>query len=174
VRPRLLTAAASLALLLAATAPAAHAKTVTCPVSSATVLFWPTGHKAIGSVGFPKIPTPHLEVYKTGSRYPGANFLLYADYTGGVDSSRSLCQAARGSIPPKVAHAKSTRARKALVCPGIPGVSLTTTKSKGKLVVRGQTPALRLFDITLRKKTKTTSSSMTYDSSMCHLTATPS
>jgi hypothetical protein len=170
---RLTLAAASLTVALAAAAPAAQAKTVTCPVNSATVLFWPTGHPARPSVGFPKITTPHLEVYRSGSRYPESNFLLYADYKGGVDSSRSNCQTVHVAPGPKVAHAKTTKARKALVCSNFAGMALITTKSKGKLNVRGQTNLFRLFDITLRKHTKHSSSSMTYDSSQCHLTSTP-
>jgi hypothetical protein len=170
---RLVLLTSLLLLVLVSAAPAAHARTVVCSTPSATVLFWPTGHKAVPSVGFPKITTPHIEVYRTGSRYRSSDFLLYADYTGSVDPSRSNCSSLRTPPAVKIAHAKTNRARKALVCPRMLSIILTTTKSKGTLSVRGQVPGVQLFAITLRKHTRTSTSTMSYDSSLCHLVVPP-
>jgi hypothetical protein len=172
VRHRLALLVSILLVATACAAPTAHAAGVVCTANSATVLFWPTGHKAIPSVGFPSIATPHLEVYRKTAPYRGTDFLLYADYKGNVDPSRSICVAMRGGRSSPMANAKTTRKRKALVCPNIPSIRLTTVKTRHTLKVRGQALS-RLFDITLRRKTRTSGSTMTYDSSLCHLIPTP-
>ena len=168
---------ASLAALMsaAAAAPAAHAKAVTCSSPGAvTVLFWPTGHKAVSGVGFPKIPTPHLEVYRSNQSYGSSDFLFYGDYKGSTDSSRTNCRSsAAGSAT--LAHRKSTTKRKAIVCEGYAGsaVVIQTNKTKSTLRVRGRAGATRLFDITLRKHTRKSTSTAAYDGSLCRLVPTP-
>ena len=175
MRSHLILAPCLAVLVAAAAAPAAQAKSVSCSSpSSVTVLFWPTGHPVVNGVGFPKIPTPHLEVYRSGASYLSSDFLLYGDYKGGVDSSRSNCHsAAAGSAT--LAHRKSTTKRKAIVCSGYADadVVLQTDRSKNKLRVRGRAGATRLFDITLRKHTRKSGSTAAYDGSLCRLTATP-
>ncbi len=44
-----------------------------------TFLFWPKGHPAVPSVGFPKLRAPHLEIYKgSNPRYPMSDFVAWA------------------------------------------------------------------------------------------------
>jgi hypothetical protein len=43
-----------------------------------TVLFWPKGHPAIPSIGFPSLAMPHLEMYGPGDGYPMSAALAWA------------------------------------------------------------------------------------------------
>ncbi len=175
MRSHLILASCLAVLVAAAAAPAAQAKSVSCSSPGAvTVLFWPTGHNAVNSVGFPKIPTPHLELYRSGQSYGSSDFLFYGDYKGAVDSSVSNCHtSAAGSA--SLAHRKSTTKRRAIVCEGYAGANVVvqTNKSKNRLRVRGRAGATRLFDITLRKHTRTSGSTAAYDGALCHLKPSP-
>ncbi len=157
-------------LLALAVAPAsAHAaKSVTCSQSASTVLFWPHGHPAVKRVGFPKIKTPHLEVYSPGAGYPSTNFLLYADAKRFVDPSRTC-----GSGPVKktddVAHAKTIKTTKAVTCTAPAAIAYDIAKSKKGLTVRGHAGVDTYFRAELRAK----GSTLTYDRSLCHAEAAP-
>jgi hypothetical protein len=67
------TAATPAALAQGAQTAAVARQTGSCG-RTINVLFWPKGHPAIPSIDFPRIPTPHLEVYR-GSR-------VVDDFTG--------------------------------------------------------------------------------------------
>jgi hypothetical protein len=108
--------AVALAAIALAVPSAAHAaKGVSCSAKSVTYLMWPHGHPQIPSVGFPDIATPHMEIYRSGAGYPGANFLGYADANGSTDFSRN-CATVKAKKPTKIAHVKRLRKQKAVVC----------------------------------------------------------
>src|SRR3954464_10051625 len=94
VRRLLLIGVSALAVALAAVAATRSATEPTrqadCRQSLVIVLFWPHGHHAIGSVGFPAHPRPHVEVYKYGKQgYPQKNFLLFASANGHITFSKA-------------------------------------------------------------------------------------
>ena len=51
------------ALVLVATAGATPSERIACGIKSLDFYFWPRGHAAVPELGFPDLPTPHLEVY---------------------------------------------------------------------------------------------------------------
>lgn len=100
-----------------APAPSSRQVQGDCHVQSLVVLFWPQGHGAIRSVGFPSFPIPHVEVYA----YQGATTFLPSNqiaYTG-TDRKITLIPGCR-RVPEKktfqVLPAKSTRAKAAVSC----------------------------------------------------------
>ena len=73
-----LVAAAGLGGGPAAAAPDAGPSQVRCGAKAYIFLFWPRGHPAVVSVGFPKFPPPHLEVYTgTDRKVPSGNQVGY-------------------------------------------------------------------------------------------------
>ena len=79
-----------------------------CRQSLVIVLFWPKGHRAIGSIGFPAHPRPHVEVYKYGKQgYPPKNFLVFASANGHVTFSKA-CKFASGPGPSGAITRKAT------------------------------------------------------------------
>jgi hypothetical protein len=111
-----LTAVALAALAAAAPAPAATSR-VNCSKKDVTVLFWPHGHQAIPSLGFPEFLLPHLEVYKTASSYPTANELAVVQADGGTGVSPSCAPAGERKArrfdgkPRRTANATALRCR---------------------------------------------------------------
>jgi hypothetical protein len=167
----LLVVAATVALAAVAVPATTGATTpsVYCGGSTSTVLFWPHGHSAIKKVGFPKIKTPHLEVYRTAAGYPSANFQLYVDVKGVVDPL-----AACGSGPQvKVAaivNAKTIKAKKAVVCNGSSVLIFDIKKSKKAVTVIGRTAANEVWRVVLKK---TGASTLTYDAKLCGVKSSP-
>ena len=158
------------ALLVLAAAPAsAHAaQSVTCSQSASTVLFWPHGHPAVKRVDFPKITTPHLEVYSPGAGYPSANFLLYADAKRFVDPSRT-CGSGAVTKTGAIAHAKTIKTTKAVTCTAPAAIAYDVKRSKKGLTVIGHAGANAYFRAELRTK----GSTLTYDRSLCRAGAAP-
>jgi len=157
-------------LLALAVAPAGAraAQAVTCSSSGATVLFWPHGHPAVPKVDFPKIKTPHLEVYIPGAGYPSTNFLLYADAKRFVDPSRN-CGSGAVTKTGAIAHPKTIAATKAVTCTAPAAITYDVVRSKKGLTVRGHAGADAYFRAELRGK----GSKLTYDRSICHAGAAP-
>jgi hypothetical protein len=103
VRRTLLIGVSALAVALAAVAATRSATQPTrqadCGQTLVIVLFWPNGHRAIGNIGFPAHPRPHVDVYKYGKKgYPSKNFLLFASQNGHVTFSKT-CKFASGPGP---------------------------------------------------------------------------
>ena len=95
---------------------------------------WPTGHAAVPSVGFPKIKTPHIEVYKPGAGYPSSNFLLYADANRSIDPSVGCGGGAVGATT-KVANAKTITQTKAVTCKASAALTYDIKRSKRGLTI---------------------------------------
>jgi hypothetical protein len=159
------------ALLVAAAAPAAKPRSLHCGAVSATVLFWPHGHSAIKRVRFPRIKTPHLEVYRPDPRYIGGNFLLYVDAKGSVDPSKDFC--ATNSVIPSaaIANPRTATGKRAVTCSASAVQSYDVTKSKTGVTVRGRVSSTTLWIARLRRKG---ASKITFDSSACQVAAAPS
>ena len=152
-----------------ATASAIPTKSSLCPSVDATVLFWPKGHNVVPSVGFPKIPTPHFEIYKTDPSYPSANFLYYGDATGVTDASRSCVNGPGGTSTP-IANVKTIKIKRAVTCRGPAALIFDAKKTKKGLTVTGRTTTMKVFRIELRKKGR---SRMLFDRTMCTAGASP-
>ena len=58
-----------------------------CSASPTFVLFWPHGHQAVKSLGFPPFQTPHIEVYRNNGHglasFGDASFVGFVSATGG-------------------------------------------------------------------------------------------
>jgi hypothetical protein len=157
--------------VLAAAPAAAQAKvpeSVSCTAASATVLFWPKGHKSVPSVKFPSIKTPHLEVYKPGAAYPSVNFLLYADATRFVDPSRA-CGIGRVGKTRGVRNAKTITVKKAVTCSAAANLTYDVVRGKKGLVVIGHAGPDAYFRATIKSK----GSSLTYDRQACRVASAP-
>jgi len=156
---------------LAAVPAAAQAKvpeSVGCTSASATVLFWPKGHKSVPSVNFPSIKAPHLEVYKPGAAYPAVNFLLYADSTRFVDPSRS-CSITRPGTTRAVRNAKTITIKKAVTCSAAAALTYDVLRGKKGVVVIGHAGPDAYFRATIKSK----GSSLTYDRQACKVSSSP-
>jgi hypothetical protein len=152
-------------------APAAKPKSFHCGATSVTVLFWPHGHPAISGVNFPKIKTPHLEVYRPDPRYLGGNFLLYVDAKGIVDPSKSYCGTGPRIPSGAIANARTISTKRAVTCTASAVQSADVTKSKTGVTVRGRVSSTTLWIARLRKKG---ASKITFDSSACQAAPSPS
>lgn len=84
MRRLLVVAVASVATAAVPAAVSAPAVEGNCSTETPVVLFWPRGHAAIPSLGFPNFRTPHVEVYRyaAATTYKNANFVGYADGAG--------------------------------------------------------------------------------------------
>jgi hypothetical protein len=85
-----------------------------CATTTTRWLFWPKGHGAIKSQGFPAFPTPHLEVYAgTGKKFPDDQQVGYADPT--TATTADTCTASQ-ITPGGGTITKTTTKTKQLVC----------------------------------------------------------
>ena len=157
-------------LLVAAAAPASApaAQSVSCASPAATVLFWPHGHPAVRGVGFPKIPTPHIEVYAPGRGYPSANFLLYADAKRSIDPSAGCASVVVGRTG-AVHHPKTAKATKAITCTAASALAYDVKRSKKGLTIVGHAGADSVFMVEVRPK----GSTFIYDRTACKPAAKP-
>lgn len=88
--------AATRSSTLAATQPTRQAD---CRQSLVIVLFWPHGHGAIGSVGFPANHKPHVQIFKYSKNgYPQKNLLVAGNANGDTHFSKA-CKFASGPGP---------------------------------------------------------------------------
>jgi hypothetical protein len=152
-------------------APAAKPKSLHCGATSITVLFWPHGHPAITGVNFPKIKTPHLEVYRPDPRYLGGNFLLYVDAKGVIDPSKTFCGNGPRTPSGAIANAKTINTKRAVTCTASAVQGFDVTRSKAGVTIRGRVSSTTLWIARLRKKS---ASKITFDSSACQAAASPS
>lgn len=156
-------------LAVVAVPSTAHAaQSVSCASSAATVLFWPHGHPAVKGVGFPKIPTPHLEVYAPGAGYPSSNFFLYADAKRSIDPS-AACGSGVVAKAASVKHPKTITTTKAITCTGPVALAYDIKRSKTGLTIIGRAGSDSVFKVEVRKK----GSSFTYDRTACRAAPKP-
>ena len=99
----MLTGVCAFAIALAAAAAGGSATRsgpqVSCGQSVVIILFWPHGHGAIRSVGFSADRSPHMEIFKYGTKgYPRKNFLLYVNAQGRTRYAKT-CFTAGGPHP---------------------------------------------------------------------------
>jgi hypothetical protein len=112
-------------------APARAATTdVACKQRKVTVLFWPQGHEAVPSAGFPEYLAPLAQVFKTGGWSPVSK-LAEVDGEGGTGVS-TVCA---GSSRPKAGrirgHVRKATAQTALRCRSRRAVRLEVVGNAG-------------------------------------------
>jgi hypothetical protein len=88
-----------------------------CNAKNGRYLFWPHGHPAIPSVGFPAFATPHLELYQgQGKAFPNNAQDAYIDSTGAAGVAKKCRKTAAGFINASVSHAAKTTAAHEISC----------------------------------------------------------
>lgn len=88
-----------------------------CKAKQYRLLFWPEGHPAIPSIGFPEFLTPHLEVYKgTGNKYADADLVGAEDPTSAQVSTEKCKAAAETGTAKEPAKKKSTQDAAKITC----------------------------------------------------------
>ena len=161
------------AIALGVSSSQAATSRIACGQKSVTFLFWPHGHPAIASVGFPQFLVPHMEIYKPGSTYPNSNFLgsLTAQGSASVVGSCHRVSGTSGSSKIDKSKAKSTGSATALTC-----------KSKTKPIFEFSTLAgggvrLRVFlgqAAEMVTNIRAQGSSLKYDKTHCRAASPPS
>jgi hypothetical protein len=106
----------ALASFVAVAVPAGAAAGSDCGARQFRLLFWPSGHPAIKSAGFPAFPPAHLELYiGAGAKFTNAQQVGYADATGSKVST-TACQVAAGAPSLPNTLTKTTSKVTMLVC----------------------------------------------------------
>lgn len=101
----------------AASAQGAEIPGTDCGTTKYRITFWPKGHKAVPSVGFPAFPAPHAEVYSgSGKKFPDAQQVAYIDKTTQKISSSPPCVASTWQPGAKGTLSKTTTKPTLLVC----------------------------------------------------------
>jgi len=71
-----------------------------CGAKTYRLMFWPDGHEALQTKGFPEYLVPHLEVYKgKGNRYRDKDVVGYAESSGAQVSAK--CEPATANAAPE-------------------------------------------------------------------------
>ena len=141
------------AVTLGVSATRSSPRQMSCGQTLVIVLFWPHGHGAIRSVGFSANRTPHIQIYKYGTRgYPRKNFVAFADAKGHTRFART-CFAAGGAPPgSSIPQQATVRKARALSC-RLPTKALVRTRSvAGRVQIDAGTPGARVFSAKLRAR----------------------
>jgi hypothetical protein len=109
-------AAAALLVVAAASASASardHAGArVDCGAKALTFLFWPQGHHAIPSIGFPEYLPPHMEVYKKAAgTYPDQNEVAVIEFTASGQVFGGFARSCK-TVRRKIASSKPLKAKR--------------------------------------------------------------
>ena len=156
-----LVAAAS---LVAVAGPAGAATGSDCGSTQYRLLFWPQGHGAIRSAGFPAFPPPHLELYiGTGTKFANAQQVGYADATTSKVST-TACRVAPGGPSQPNTLTKTTSKTTMLVCKFKSSPLVTAAQALGS------GPALLLYAsnrAAVYAIMKPTGSTVQYDAKAC-------
>jgi hypothetical protein len=109
-----------------------------CSTETPVVLFWPRGHAAIPSLGFPAFRTPHVEVYRyqAATTYRNANFVGYADGTG-KSSLNPACKRVADHVTVQQLPATSITRAAAVTC-RTRGAALVQVRRIAGAGVRGE------------------------------------
>jgi hypothetical protein len=153
------------------------AKRVGCSGKSLTFLFWPQGHAAIETVKFPNFPVPHLEIYRTGAGYPGANFLGYVGPDGTAQFQPSCKSVAAPLVRARIASPATTHDTTALVCNFASAAQLdgsALTVGSRLLVIYPAKSAHQKAGIAAIAYVRPNGSTLTYNSKLCTPTPAPS
>lgn len=111
-------AAALAASVVAEGAPTIAAEQRACTASQITVLFWPQGHPAVLSLGFPEFKLPHAEVfaYKGSATFKPQNQLAYAGTDRKTYFGRSCSVRKADQKTFQVLPARAIRVKAAVSC----------------------------------------------------------
>jgi hypothetical protein len=141
-----------------------------------TYLFWPAGHPAIPSVGFPAFPVPHLELYVgAAGTYPGSAAAGFLSASGG--GFAKTCKAAKlGRLAPATRPTTSTTTG-AITCsfPRAPEhVLLKAGGGTQLLTVEPPKPGtIGKPQIEVSATIKAAGSTLAYDARVCKAVAAP-
>lgn len=128
----LVLAAAAAVGALAAPVQAAGGIEAQCNSKSGRYMFWPHGHPAVPSIGFPAFPIPHLELYRgTGKSFPDSAEDAYIDATGAAGAAKRCRSTPAGFINAHVNHSKSTKKTHEISCNFRHHVSYRLSKVNG-------------------------------------------
>jgi hypothetical protein len=79
---------------------------VTCKATALTFLFWPSGHNAIPSIGFPLYPYPHMEVYKSAAgSFPDPNEVAIIEFTSSGQAAGGFASSCK-TVKTKIINSK--------------------------------------------------------------------
>jgi hypothetical protein len=134
-------------------APRSSPRQMSCGQTLVIVLFWPHGHGAIRSVGFTADRSPHVEIYKYGTKgYPKRNFVAYGN-AGGKTRFAKTCYTTAGAPPGNTISQQATvRKARALSC-RLPTKALVRMRSvAGRFQIDVGTPGARVFSAKLRAR----------------------
>jgi hypothetical protein len=163
----------ALVALTAAPSIAAGGIEAQCNSKTGSYLFWPHGHPAIPSVGFPAFPTPHLELY-SGQRtksFPDAAEDAYIDATGAAGAAKHCRKTAAGFINASVNHSRSTKSTHEISCNFKNHVSYRISKtSKGARLQTVLSGSAVVVDVKMAPH----GSSITWDKRYCKAEPPPS
>ena len=111
-----------------------------CHVKTLTFLFWPGGHPAIASIGFPSFPYPHMEVYKSGATYPNGNEVAVIGFGQNGQPFAGLARSC-SVVAPKLTSSSPLKASAinatALVCTFPVAVQVETFGARSPVVTVG-------------------------------------
>jgi len=145
--------ALTVALSAVGSATAVSPRQMSCGQPLVIVLFWPHGHGAIRSVGVTADRTPHVEIYKYGTKgYPNKNFVAYGNARGKTRFAKT-CFATGGAHPGTTILQQATvRKARALSC-RLPAKALVRTRQvAGRFQIDAGTPGSRVFSAKLRPR----------------------
>lgn len=152
-------------------APAARTKSLTCGAPAITVLLWPHGHKAIQSVHFPAKRTPNIQIYRIDPRYAGGNFLLYADVKGNVHTAPGYCGKTGKQTAGAIAQPQTLKGKRAVTCIVTATQAFDVSRTASGMRIRGREGSLTLWTASVTRGRR---AKITFDSSVCSVTAGPS
>jgi hypothetical protein len=139
-----------------------------CHIQSLVVLFWPQGHAAIPSLGFPAFASPHAEVYA----YQGATTFQPQNHLGYTGTDRRItlasgCRRVKDVKSFNVLPARSIRAKAAITC----SFSTPGHVQFVKVAGAGVRSELRLVDppnkLVLRAQLAPQGSNLSYSRAQC-------
>jgi len=158
----------ALTMIAATQAGAQSFPGVDCGSKTTRWLFWPEGHGAIKSQGFPAFPTPHLEVYKgTGKKFADADNIAYADPT--TSKTASTCTATTITQATGKTNKKLTKTKELACTFPSNAVFLAASGSGGGHVIIAYVDGKPVVAATLN----TTGSQLQYDGKLCKPTKPP-
>ena len=170
VRRTLATCGIALAASLAGAgvaSPAVHQR-VGCKQRAVGLLFWPRGHAAVPSVGFPRFLVPHAELYRPGPPYPDARAL--GGVLPGGGSFEDVCSATPIRPPGPVESVTTVRQAATISCAARKALLFERVDASAKSTLRIYAAGVLLLRMTIARS----GSSVSFDSRSCKRSAPPS
>jgi len=140
------------------------------------LMFWPEGHEALDSVGFPEYLVPHLEVYKgKGNTFVDDDAVGYAE--PGVATVSAGCEPAEDTDTPKEPKKLKTTTKTAkITCKTkkSPVLATNTAVPGGGAAFTLTLGSRRVAVVTITPPGAEIESQVVYNSKLCKKSAAPS